>query len=98
MKAFEFNIPGTRPFLFPSLYGRNYDDTVQVNVWRPKTDVPLRVEPVEGKAGMYRLIPSSPLKPGRYTLYAREALHHEDIILGTGAIRPSAAFYFGVST
>lgn len=96
MKAYQFNIAETGPLVFPSLYGLDPDDTITVDVWRPNTDVPLRIEPVEARPAMYRLIPSSPLKPGRYALYGGEALHHEGIILGTAAISPSVAVYFGV--
>jgi hypothetical protein len=97
MKAFQFNMIGTDPPFFRNIYGRDYNETIPVNLWRPKPDVPFHVEPVEGKPGMYRLIPDSPLQPGRYALFSGDEIHRDGMIFGTRAGRRSQAFYFSVS-
>jgi hypothetical protein len=96
MKAYEFNMLGTQPAFFRNVYGRGYYDTVQVDLWRPRGQVPIRVEPVEGHSGMYRLIPNSALQPGRYSLYKFGAVHDANLVFASLRGRSSQAFYFTV--
>jgi hypothetical protein len=98
MKAYQFNILGTQPAFFRNVYGRGYNDTVQVGLWRPDGQVSISVEPVDGKPGMYRLIPNSALGPGRYSLYEAGALHGANMIFASPSGRQSQAFYFGIGS
>lgn len=95
-QAYQFNKLGTNPAFFRSTYFRDYYDVIQIDLWRPKNEVPLRIEPVEGKSGMYRLIPKSELKQGRYTLYYGDAVHPDGFIFSTFPNRQSSAFYFKI--
>ena len=96
-RAGSFNIIRTDPRFFRNVYGRDMNDVIQINLWRPKTEVPLRLEPVEGKVGMHRLIPQSPLRPGRYALYIKGDLHLYNMVHATDSSRKYSAFYFEVS-
>lgn len=75
MKAHEFVADGTSPRFFPTIYGRNYDDVIPVDLWRPRTELPLKVEPVPERENMYRLVPANALDGGRYSLYTTDTLH-----------------------
>jgi hypothetical protein len=97
MKAYQFNMLNTNPQFFGNIYGRDYNETIQVSLWRPRADIFFHVEPAEGKPGMFRLIPNSPLQPGRYALYSGDDIHRDGMIFGTRAGRRSQGFYFSVS-
>jgi len=97
MKAYEFNMFGTDPIAFSNVYKRDYNETISVRLWRPRPDVPVRIEPVENKPGMYRLTPSSALPPGRYAFYRENEIHRDGRIFATSLARKSEAFYFSVS-
>jgi hypothetical protein len=98
MQAYQFNMLGTQPAFFRNVYGRGYYDTVQIDLWRPDEQVPIRIEPVEGRSGMYRLIPATALQPGRYSLYETGSVHGANIIFASLQGRSSQAFYFGVES
>jgi hypothetical protein len=95
-QAGQFNYFGTNPMFFRNLYGVNESDIIRIDLWRPKAQIPLRIEPVEGKTGMFRLIPNSPLKPDKYTLYLKDAIHLDGTIFISETDRQSSAFYFKV--
>lgn len=96
MQAYQFNILGTEPAFFRNVYGRDYNDTVQVGLWRPTGQISIRIEPVGGQAGMYRLSPNTALNPGRYCLYETGAMHDANLIFAAPSGRSSQAFYFAV--
>lgn len=96
MKAYQFNIANTAPQFFRNAYGKNPNDTVSINLWRPTRDVQIRIEPVDGKAGAYKLVPTVPLVVGRYALYFSGALHASDLVFGASAGRRATAFEFEV--
>jgi len=96
MKAYEFNMIGTDANFFAGIYGRGYNDVIPIGLWRAKGDVQVRVQPVEGKAGMFRLTPVSALLPGRYALYHDKSLHLSSMIFATAAGRRASALYFSV--
>ncbi len=96
MKASEFNTTEIKPNVFPSLYGLNYNDTIQVNLWRGHADVPLRVEPIEGKQWMFRVAPTEALATGRYGFYFEGTLLKSDMILSvrrSGQDRGKAVYF-----
>jgi len=95
-QAYQFNIKGTAPQFFSNVYGRGYYDVININLWRPKNEVSLRIEPVEGKQGMYRLIPELPLKPGRYTLYFEGAIHPDGTVFAATRGEQRWVFYFSI--
>jgi len=94
--AYVFNIIGTNPRFFRNVYGRDENDVIQIDLWSPKTEVPLRIEPVEGKHGMYRLIPRTPLRPGRYAFYIKGDINPHNSVITTKSNRKSSAFYLHV--
>ncbi|MEP6779668.1 MAG: hypothetical protein ABJC26_07240 [Gemmatimonadaceae bacterium] len=96
LQAGQFNDFKTRPEFFRSLYGKESTDRVQVNLWRPQTDEPLRVEPVPGTPDQYVLSPEGPIKPGRYALFVKGSLHGLNSIFATELPRVERAFYFMV--
>src|SRR5438034_773511 len=51
MNAYEFNISKIKPEFFASMYKKDWYDTVPINLWRAAYNVPMRIEPVEGKMG-----------------------------------------------
>ena len=89
------SIPAGAAF-FIDVYGRNYYDVIELNFWRPKNQVRLRIEPVEGKHGMYKLIPELLLKPGLYTLYFEGAIHPDGIVFAATRNEQSSVFYFKI--
>jgi hypothetical protein len=100
LQAYQFNIVttvNTAPELYPSLYGVDYDQVNPVNLWRPLSQgIPMRIEPVVERNGMFRLMPEATLSPGRYALYFGESIHASDIIVSTRAGVAGTAFYFEV--
>jgi hypothetical protein len=94
--AGQFNILGTAPAFFHNVYRCRPDDEIHVNLWRPKNEVVLRIEPVEGKSQMYRLTPASPLKPDRYVLYFENAIHPDGTVFAARGDRQASAFYFRI--
>lgn len=96
MKAYEFNILNTNPNFFYNIYRRSYYDEIPVNLWRPRSDVRLRIEPIPSKPDMYRLIPESALTPGRYALYFEKTIHQSDIVFTASPGRQASAFYFKI--
>lgn len=95
-QAGQFNYFGTNPMFFRNVYGVNESDIIRIDLWRPKSEIPLRIEPVEGKSGMFMLTPNSSLKPGRYTLYFRDDIHSDSTIFIAEPSRQSSAFYFKI--
>lgn len=95
-QAYQFNIKGTDSRFFRNVYSRNENDVIQIDLWRPKTKVPLRVEPVEGKPGMYKVIPEALLRPGRYTLYIEGDINPDGTVFAAEINRKSSAFYFRI--
>jgi hypothetical protein len=96
MQAHQFNILNTSPQFFSGLYKKNPTDTVPIDLWRPSRHIDVRVEPVTGRLGMYRLTPSVPLQPGRYAFYAAESLHGGDIVFTASQDRQAEAFEFEI--
>ncbi|MDD1777179.1 MAG: hypothetical protein LUQ65_03350 [Candidatus Helarchaeota archaeon] len=92
-QAYQFNIKGTAPQFFRNVYSRGYYDVIELNLWRPRNKMPLRIEPIEGKQGMYRLIPESSLNQGRYAFYFKDAIHPDGTVFAAEANRRSSAFY-----
>jgi hypothetical protein len=95
MQAYQFNMNKTDPRFFANVYGKGYNDIVEVGLWRPGDDLPVRVEPVEGRQGMFKIIPASPLQPGRYVIYFGDNIHQDGIIFATRSDRSAGALYFG---
>ncbi len=95
-QASSFNITRTDPRFFRNVYSRDMNDIIQLNLWRPKTVLPLRIEPVEGKSGMYRLIPQSQLRAGRYAIYIKDHLHLYNMVHATDSSKKYSAFYFRI--
>jgi hypothetical protein len=56
----------------------------------------MRIEPVEGKTGMYRLVPAVQLEVGKYVLYFPDSLHANDIVFSASVGRQSAVLGFEV--
>jgi len=98
MQAYQFNAYGTQPQFFPSVYGLDYKDAIPIRLWRPTADIAFSIEPVEGKPGMYRLIPGATLENGKYAIYTGEEIHRDGIIFATNADRQSDGYYFSVGT
>lgn len=97
MQAGEFNLSNTKAEFFEALYRKNPGDLVAVNLWQPASQLPVKVEPVDGKPDMFRLTPSSPFQPGRYALYLGDSLHSADQIFGTVPNREAAAWWFEIA-
>ncbi|MBU4320927.1 MAG: hypothetical protein Q8N12_01040 [Thermodesulfovibrionales bacterium] len=95
-QAHQFNYFGTGQTFFRGVYFVDYYDTIQINLWRPRKEIRLRIEPVEGKLGMFRLIPESSLAPGKYTLYFKGAIHPDGTIFVAEHERQESAFYFKI--
>lgn len=95
-RADQFNLLGIEPAYFASVYGRDPTEKILIGLWRPKTVIDLVVEPVAGKAGLFRLTPTEPLPEGRYAFHQGGAVHpYDEVFLVEG--RPGArAFYFAV--
>lgn len=96
MKAYEFNMMNTAPQFYAGLYGQDYNAVIQVGLWRVTADLAVRVEPVEGKAGMYKITPEPSLADGMYALYFGKALHPNDIIFATSNRKQSFVIYFQI--
>jgi len=97
MHAYQFNVLGTDRQFFSTVYGGMTPETeIAVNLWRPKDATRIRVEPVEGKPGMFRLSPGSPLASGRYALWLGSALHPIGTVFAATSERRASAYYFGV--
>jgi hypothetical protein len=94
MQAQQFNILGTPLNSFQFVYGQDYNVNVTVDLWRPNGMIELRIAPIQGKTGMYRLAPVSPLPAGKYALYFGDALHQHDIVFTADAGRRALAYYF----
>ena len=98
MVANQFNLAQTKPAFFATMYGRGYYDTVPIGLWRPAGQIPVRIEPVMGQTGMYRLIPNTELQPGNYCLYEGDAIHDAGIIFTASSGRSGQAYYFAVQS
>ena len=96
MKAYEFNIGNTAPQFFANVYRKNPNETIPIGLWRPSRTVQTRIEPVDGRTGMYRLVPVEQLAPGRYALYFPDSLHPGDTVFSASVGRRAAAFAFEV--
>jgi hypothetical protein len=96
MKAYQFNILGTAPQFFSNIYKKDPNETIPIDLWRPSRNVQLRVEPVEGKTGMYKVVPAAQLEVGKYALYFPDSLHADDIVFTASVGRQSAVLAFEV--
>jgi hypothetical protein len=82
---------------FRNYYGVERRQAVKVNLWGPRaSEIQLRIEPVPDRVGMFRLSPQGSLRPGRYALYYRDALHPNLIVNCKGTSDQDAVFYFNV--
>jgi len=97
MTAHQFNIINTAPQFFTSLYNKSPTAEIPINLWRPARTVEMRIEPIDGKPGMYRLTPSAPLAVGRYALYFLDSLHGSDIVFSASQGRQASAFDFQIA-
>ena len=76
MTAWEFNVRGSDPGPFQAIYGVSPNKVIDVNLLRAAEPVGLAIEPVVGRAGMYRFTLQQPLQRGEhYALYMGDALH-----------------------
>jgi hypothetical protein len=84
---------------FRNIYGVARNQPLQVNLWGPRgTEIPLRTEPVPGRAGMFRLSPLGNMQPGRYALYYRNGLHPNLILNYKGSSDQEAVFYLALNS
>lgn len=98
LHAYEFNMMNTNQQFFENVWGVDYNQVVPVNLWRPReSNIPVRIEPVTERVGMFRLTPERPLPPGRYGVYSGQSIHAYGIIYGAhrGASAGSG-YYFEV--
>jgi hypothetical protein len=96
LKAYQFNIINTAPQFFSNLYSKSPNETIPINLWRPSRRIMVRIEPVEGRTGMYKLVPSLPFEPGKYALYFPDSLHESDVVFSASDGREATAFAFEV--
>ncbi|MFQ5964228.1 MAG: hypothetical protein ACE5KZ_08100 [Candidatus Scalinduaceae bacterium] len=96
LKAGQFNILGTKQQFFKNVYGRSPYDTIKINLWRPKTLMRLKVEPISSRPDMFRLTPETPLSPGRYAFYFGKSLREYDVVFTASPGRQAWAYYFEV--
>jgi hypothetical protein len=96
MKAYQFNIINTAPQFFANVYQKNPNETIVVNLWRPSRAIQMRVEPVEGKAGMYKLLPTMPLGVGKYALYFPDSIHASDVVFSASNGRQAVVLSFEI--
>ena len=87
MTAYQFNIINTAPQFFSNVYRKDPNETIPIDLLRPSRNLQMRIEPVEGKAGMYKLVPSVPLEVGKYALYFPDSLHAGDIVFSASVGR-----------
>jgi|GEM_PF-1863055 len=95
-KAYQFNILKTDQRFFSDVYTRDYYDTVEVNLWQPAREIPLSIEPVEGRRGMFRFMPQSALAYGNYAFYHKGEMHEDGTVFSSEPQREASAFYFGI--
>jgi hypothetical protein len=96
MKAYQFNILGTAPQFFGNVYHKNPNETIPINLLRPNRAVELRIEPVEGKSDMYKLVPDAALQAGKYALYFQGALHEGTNVFSASLGRQAVAYSFEI--
>jgi hypothetical protein len=96
MKAHQFNMLGTAPQFFFNVYKKDPNETIPIDLWRPSGNVQMRIEPVEGKAGMYKLVPAVQLELGKYALYLPDSIHADDVVFSASVGRQSTIFAFEV--
>ena len=96
MTASQFDIEHTDKQSFKDIYGKSPDEIIRVNLHCPVRDVEVRIEAVEGKSGMYRLIPVKPLEDGYYAVYTVGALHGCNTVFRVPEGRKPVAFNFWV--
>ncbi len=97
MQANQFNINQTAPQFFANVYGGMTPyDTVPINLWQAKGPGQLRIEPVEGRPGMFRLSTTAALAPGRYTIWFGTMLHPVGTVFTAPPSREGGAFYFEI--
>lgn len=94
MQAYQFNMTKTAPEFFSNIYRRGYYDVIPIGLWRPQTEVSTRIEPVEGRPGMFKITPDSPLQDGKYVIYFGDNIHKDGIIFATREGRRTEALYF----
>jgi len=93
--AGQFNIMGTHPQFFRNVYGMSMDAIIPINMWVYETHMQFKIAPVEGKTGMYRIVPTQPLQPGVYVVHfhARRYFGTPHAVVGGGVVYP---FVFGI--
>jgi len=96
LTAVQFDMEHTDRQSFKDVYGKSPDDVIRVNLHCPVRDVEVRIEAVDGKAGMYRLIPVKPLEDGYYAIYAVGTLHGCNNVFRVPEGRKSFAYNFWV--
>jgi hypothetical protein len=77
MTAGQFMEHYDNPYSHPAQEGvfhKKVTDLISIDLWQATVDLPVRLEPVEGKSGMYRVSPEASLTSGRYALYFGEAM------------------------
>lgn len=94
-RASDFNILKTS-LNFREVYLANPSDNIQVGLWRPNGKVAFRVEPVEGRSGMFKLLPVKELKPGKYALFSGKELHNYDVVFTADTNRQATAIFFSI--
>jgi hypothetical protein len=71
-------------------------DIIPGNLWRPSGNVPLRVQPIDNKPGMYKLVPNADLHVGKYALYFPNSLHANGIVFTASAGQQATALAFEI--
>jgi hypothetical protein len=98
MEAQQFNIQNTDKRFFSNVYARDYYDIVDINLWRPKNEISISIEPVEGKMGMYKFIPKSSLIPGNYVFFFKGEVHKDKTVFSSDLKRKASAFFFNIKS
>ena len=97
LQASQFNIIRTAPQFFRNVYGKNPNETVPVNLWRPAQKVQMKVEPMSGQRDMYRIRPATPLNAGRYAVWFDKTLRESDVVFSaTPGENNEGAYWFEV--
>jgi len=96
MKAGEFNISNANLQFFSRTFNKDPNETISLDLWRPNRNIQLSVEPIEGKMGMFKLVPTTQLEVGKYALYFTDSIHPNEFVFSASLGRQSTAFAFEV--
>ena len=95
MTAWQFNVRGSDPGPFQAIYGVSPNKVIDVNLLRAAEPIGLAIEPVVGRAGMYRFTLQRPLQRGEhYALYMGDGLHDIDYLVTAKLNRASVHAVF----